>query len=310
MHPSRATLAALLTFVVVALAGCGGGAAASPISDPTAILTQSIEAARAAKTVHVKVDVAGKVPIGDLSGLLAGGLSGIPGGSAAPTPSSAASASGASAGLDLTGTTAEGDLDFADTAAHIAFAAPALLGVTGDLIAVDGAAYLKVSLLGDKYQKLDETPGSTASPGASLSPSGSAASPLPTAGMVDSLKTALGQLKTPPTKLADEQCGDTTCYHVRVTLDQSTTSALESLAPGVTGTGTVDVWVRQNDLRPSQIVIKGDSGTAAGMTVTATFSDWDKAVSIQAPPADQVTSGGSLLPSFSIPSFAIPSPSG
>ena len=298
MHRSRATLAALLTLVVLAIAACGGGAAASPISDPKAILVKSVEAAQAAKTVHVKADIAGKLQIGDLSGLL-GGLSGS---SAAPVPSTSPAASGSSGALDLTGTTAEGDLDLANKAAHIAFAAPGLLGLTGDLIAVDGAAYLKVSLLGDKYQKLDQTPGSTASPAATASPS-------PTAGMLDSLQTALDQLKTPPTKLADEQCGDTTCYHVQVTLDQSTTGALASLAPGVTGTGTLDVWVRQNDLRPSQVVIKGDSGTATGMTLKVTFSDWDKAVSIQAPPADQVSSGGSLIPSFSIPSFALPSPS-
>jgi hypothetical protein len=127
--------------------------------------------------------------------------------------------------------------------------------------------------------------------------------------MVDELRTTLDGLKTPPVKLADEQCGDATCYHVQVTLDQATTGALESLAPGVTGTGTVDVWVRQNDLRPSRIVLKGEGGTAAGLTLTLTFSDWDKSVSIQAPPADQVSSGGSLFPSFAIPSFAIPSAS-
>ena len=300
MHRSRATLVALTTLVVLAVAACGG-AAASPISDPKEILVKSVEAAQAAKTVHVKLEVAGKVPIGDLSGLL-GGLSGVPGASSAPLPSTAPGASASPAGIDLSGTTAEGDLDLAKTAAHIGFSAPSLLDLTGDLIAVDGAAYLKVSLLGDKYQKLGGTPGSTASPGASASPS-------PTAGMLDSLRSALDQLKTPPTKLADEQCGDTKCYHVQVTLDQSTTGGLESLAPGVTGTGTVDVWVRQNDLRPSQVVIKGDSGSAAGLTLTLTLSDWDKAVSIQAPPADQISSGGSLLPSFSIPSFALPSPS-
>lgn len=301
MYRPRATLVALLTLVVLALAACGGGAAASPISDPKEILVQSVDAAQAAKTVHVKLDVAGKLPLGDLSGLL-GGLSGIPGASGAPLASAAPGASGSSAGLDLTGTTAEGDIDLANTAAHIGFTVPPLLDLTGDLIAVGGAAYLKVSLLGDKYQQLGQTPGSTASPGATASPS-------PTAGMLDSLRTSLDQLKTPPTKLPDEQCGDTQCYHVQVTLDQTATGALESLAPGVTGTGTVDVWVRKNDLRPSQVVIKGDSGTAAGLTLTLTFSDWDKSVSIQAPPADQIGTGGLGIPSFAIPSFALPSPS-
>src|SRR5512135_751157 len=126
MDRPRATLVALLTLVVLALAACGGGAAASPISDPKEILGKSVEAAQAAKTVHVKLDVAGKLPIGDLSGLL-GSLSGIPGASSAPLPSAAAGASASPAGIDLSGTTAEGELDLANTAAHIGFSAPSLL---------------------------------------------------------------------------------------------------------------------------------------------------------------------------------------
>jgi hypothetical protein len=295
MIRSRATLVALLALTVLGVAACGGSPTASPISDAKEILVRSVEAAQSAKTVHVKVELSGSLPMGDLSGLLGG--FGLPGASAAPSPSAAASASGSE--LKLDGTTAEGDVDFEHSAAHIGFSAPALLGLTGDFIAVDGAAYVKVSLLGDQYQRLDSGAAGSASP----SP---VASPSPTAPVADQLQQALDALPTPPTKLADETCGDTTCYHVQLTLDQASAGALESLAPGVTGSGTVDVYVRQNDLRPSRIIFTGEGGSASGLTLTLTFSDWDKSVSIQAPPADQIGSGGLGIPSFALPSFPVP----
>jgi hypothetical protein len=291
----RATLVALLTLAALVAAGCGGSTTASPIADAKEILVRSAEAAQSAKTVHVKVELAGSLPMGDLSGIL-GGL--LPGASAAPSASPAASSS--SSGLKLDGTTAEGDVDFEGPAAHLGFTAPALLGLTGDLIAVDDAVYVKVSLFGDKYQKLDSSSLGGATPSPAVSPS-------PTAPLTDQLQQALDALPTPPTKLADETCGDTQCYHVQVKLDQATAGALESLAPGVTGSGTLDVYVRKNDLRPSRIVFTGEAGSASGLTLTVTFSDWDKSVSIQAPPADQVSSGGLDIPSFAIPSFPLPS---
>ncbi len=73
------------------------------------------------------------------------------------------------------------------------------------------------------------------------------------------------------------------------------------MAPGVTANGTLDVYVRQNDLRPSRIVVSGDAsdaGQSGNLTATVTFSGWDAAVDIKAPPADQVTEDGFPLPSL------------
>ncbi|HYM83096.1 MAG TPA: hypothetical protein VEY67_02955 [Candidatus Dormibacteraeota bacterium] len=296
MARSRATVVALLSLVALVAAACGGTPAASPIADPKEILVRAVEATQQAKTVHVKVEVTGSVPLGDLGGLFGG--SGIPGASGVPNGASSQpspAASGSAAGLKLDGTTAEGDVDLSKTAAHIGFSAPSLLGLTGDLIVVDRVGYLKVSMLGEKYQRLDQSSGAQASASPAASASGS--------GALDELRTQLDKLKTPPQKLADETCGDAQCYHVRVRLDQSDAAGLASIAPGVSGSGTVDVWVRTNDLRPARLVLTGDSGSAAGLSLTVTLSGWDAAVTVTAPPADQVTSGSGLFPSFAIPSF-------
>jgi hypothetical protein len=292
---STSLLPALAGALAILVAACSG-ATASPIADPTEILVKSVEATQGATSVHVKVELGGEVPF-DLGGLM-------PGASASPSGGGS---------LDISGSTIEGDLDLAKGGAHLTFALPSLMNLTGDIIAVDDAAYVKVGLLGDKYLKFDQSTAGDLMP--STAPSSPEASPTDP---LDELRAGLAALDPAPTKLPDEQCGDATCYRVQVKVDSSEAVGLESLAPGMSGSGTVDVWVRQNDLRPAQISVtaNGSEGTtAASLTATVTFSDWDKGVTIQAPPADQVTDGSSFLPGLlpgglpSLPPDLFPSPS-
>ena len=52
----------------------------------------------------------------------------------------------------LTGTTASADVDFAKPALKATFAVPAMLGLAGGLIAVDGKSYIKTTITGPLYQ--------------------------------------------------------------------------------------------------------------------------------------------------------------
>ena len=54
-----------------------------------------------------------------------------------------------------TGWTLEGDLDIKDSEVKFSVSVPALLSFAADFVATGGNAYLKTSLTGDKYQKLD-----------------------------------------------------------------------------------------------------------------------------------------------------------
>ena len=60
-------------------------------------------------------------------------------------------------------------------------------------------------------------------------------------------------------------------------------SGLASDAP--TGSGTVDVWVRKGDLRPSKVNISASSGDTGTIAVAIVFSAYDAAVTVN-PPAD------------------------
>jgi len=249
-------LLALGLVASLALGACGGEPAASPISDPTEILTKSLDAAAAAQSVHVKGEIAGSVAL-DLTG------------------------QGGGAPLDLTGTTIEADVDLADGNLQASFSAPSLFALSGELIALGQDSYLKISLLGDKYQKSTST---------ADSPTGALRDPQ---GAIADLKTSLDELPTPPTKAPDEKCGDADCY--RVTADVPTTDVggalggvLGSAAPDVSGSGTVDVWVRKDDLLPAKVAITADGGAEGTITVTLELTRWDEPVSISAPPADRV----------------------
>ena len=104
--------------------------------------------------------------------------------------------------------------------------------------------------------------------------------------MTAELDKFLSQPGVAPTKLADEKCGDRDCYHVSLNLTSDqlggvVTGALASAAP--TGSGTIDVWVQKNDLRPVKVTITADGGAQGTAAVTLTLSKYDEPVTIDAP---------------------------
>ncbi|HEY6057349.1 MAG TPA: LppX_LprAFG lipoprotein, partial [Candidatus Limnocylindrales bacterium] len=185
---------------------------------------------------------------------------------------------GGAGALDLAGTTANGDVDIANKKAHISFDAPALLGTGADIIVVDQVSYVKISGpfgSGDKYQKQEST----------SDPTDLASDPQKA---IADLKAGLDKLSTPPTKGADERCGDKDCYKVTLKLAASDLGGLASSVPGVSGDGTIDVWVHKDDLRPAKLQIGVNAGDQGAVTITLELTNYDGSVSIQAPPADQI----------------------
>jgi len=291
----------LLAIAAIAIAACSAAPGATPIADPTDIVTQSLDSLSKAQTVHVKADVTGTVPF-DLSSLMGGG-------------SGAPAASGGS--MDLAGSYIELTVDINGKKGTVAVSVPVLLGLRADVIVDGDTTYLKMNLLGDKWTKSVSSP----DPGASPSPSQDVAS------MTADLKKALTAAGVKTEKLADEKCGDVDCYHVKITAPASALSgeaggllsglggslggdlgSLASQAPGasplVGGDVTIDWYAQKSDLRPAKIVLAADAG-GAPITITAVMDSYDKPVTVSPPPADQVTDQpGFQLPSFEIPSLA------
>ena len=264
-------LVAILATVVLA---CGGSAAKPALTDPKEILANTASSLSGLKTVHVKATVTGKLDAGALSG---------------------GTGSGGMA-IDLTGTTLEGDIDVADSEAKLSVSVPALLGLSADVIATGGQAWIKTSLSPDgKYHKLDLSSMTAGLPLPSL-PTG-AASPDPSAvsAMLDQLKAELDKLP-PPTKLADEKIGDQDCYHVQLKVNSSDIPQASGMLNGATGSVTLDVWTRKSDYRPARIGIAVDGGSEGNLAIQIDLTNYDAPVTVTAPPADQVSDQPFSLP--------------
>ena len=262
------------TIAVLAIA-CGGKPAASELTDPTAILQAAATTTAAAKTVHLDVKADGSLALDVL-------------GTGSGTP------------LQLTGSTATGDVDLKGGDARVTFALPGILGLRGELIAVDGTGYLKTSLTGPQYRSMALGGGAVALPSGSPD----------TASMLSALSTFLAKPELAPTKGADVACGGTTCYAITISLTPEEIAALSkdagSLAlpsalpvpmPSLGELGVdLTIQVEKDTTRLAGVKAVIGSGTPAAsgstgagdMTVDVTFSKWDEAVSIAAPPADQV----------------------
>jgi hypothetical protein len=267
-----AVLTAILAVVVTA---CGTTTPA--LTDPTEILTKSALALKDVKTMHLQVDLSGKVAL-DLTG------------------------TGSNSQLDLAGTTATLDIDVAGQKVKATGLAPALLNSGGEVIVADGAIYYKITgpfAQGTKYSKIPIP----ASPGFSPAPGTSLAASLNPQVAIDELNKALAKLPSAPTKLADEKCGDVDCYHVSIHLSAEDIAKLSSPRPlpsASTADVTIDVWTRKSDLRPARMSFGVNAGAQGTITVTITPT-YDAPLSIAAPPADQVSEGSGLP--FPIPSL-------
>ena len=256
----RASALAALTIVAAVASACGPSAPA--LTDPTEIVTAALTSTEAAKSVHIDVAVDGTATIA------------LPGAGAAGAP------------IKLDGTTAAVDLDLAGGAAKATFAAPALFNVAGEVIVVDGKAYLKTTLQGPQYQVVDL--------GQAL-----AVDPTDTSSMVDALGDLLLKPGVDPVKGDDVACGSKQCYTVKADLTAEELAALggtgatTGLPVDLTG-ASLAVTVRVEKDLPHHLAglnVAVTTGDANVLTLDAILSRWDEPVTITAPPADQVKGG-------------------
>jgi hypothetical protein len=244
----------------LAILACNSTPPGPALTDPTAIVTAALKSTEAAKTVHVDLAVDGTASIN----LGLGGTSGTP--------------------IDVSGTTASADIDFARPAAKATFAVKAGAQVSGELIAVDGTTYLKTSLTGPLY---------VASP-AGAQP----VDPSQINGVIDNLGDLLLKEGITLVKGDDVACGSKQCYTVsaNLTAEQLGTTGLGSgtgLPIDLTG-ATLKLTVRVEKDLPYHLagvaaILSMSDGSA--LTFELTASKWDEPVTISAPPADQVKQG-------------------
>jgi hypothetical protein len=242
------------------LAACKG---AATITDPTDIITQGLTATTSLKSFHVSLALDGSVTM-----------------------------PGSPAKIDLGSTSLDADIDIAGRQAHLTFAVPAFLSLTGDVLLIGKDLWVKTSMGGDKYSHM-----AADFPGASFQPTAS----LDTASMVKKVKDFLAKDGVVTKKLADVACGDRQCYQVSVTIPSSLmkdAGAVASLDPTtVFGDALVlNMLFDREKLYLTALSTDVASDTMGTFSITLNFSNFDEAVTLSPPPDAQVTEGEFTIP--------------
>jgi hypothetical protein len=231
--------------VILALAASACGPAPGPSPNPTQILNESIGSLSALKSAHIHIDVAGSAKLDILN-------------------------IGLASTIDLTGTTADIDVDLVGDKVHATVTIPTLFGATADLIQIGPDQYLKSSISGPKYRK-------------------TTAVPIDPQALIKGVQDVLAKLPAPPVRGADEKIGDQLCYRLTLKMTAADIRSLGAPLPAtMTGDGTIDAWVRMNDSRPAKVVATLNGGDQGSLTLTILPSNFDVPIAIDPPPADQI----------------------
>jgi hypothetical protein len=236
------------------------------LTDPAEILTRGAQATAHADSFHFSMSVEGRVVDAD---------SGDP--------------------IPLDGVSVDGDFDIASEAAQVAFSLPMLFGMEGEVIVIGEDVYLLTAMAGDQWLHLPAESDEETEPG------GDPPTDQEIADKVNEFVTTDG---VGVSLLADQACGDDTCYHLQVSVSEEALAAHQAEMPDVgapemggvgemlpnpdfSGPAVVDLLFDKNGLWLRSIVVASE-GEAGAASFTVDFNEYDTAFDISAPPADQV----------------------
>jgi hypothetical protein len=249
-------VAAIASTTSLVLAACSPAPAAPALSDPKEILVQTVTSLKDVKTLEFTGSLTGTLNSPELGGA-----------------------------LDLSSTKLSGAVDIPGKKAKFNVDAPSLMGTKVDALLLDTAAYYKID--GVLSSMVGGTPGKYTKVDVPAEAGTAANDPAEIAKGIDELKKGLDQLPSPPTKGADEKCGDQDCYHVTLKMTAADVKKLNPMADAGEGDFTLDIWSRKSDVRPAKIAVTVTTPQTGTVGVTFEFK-YDVSVSVDAPPADQV----------------------
>jgi hypothetical protein len=246
---------ALVTALALVLAACGATPAAPALTDPKDIVTKAVTALPDVKSFEFTGSFTGNVKAAQLGT------------------------------FDLSTIKMAGAVDIANKTAKFTLDAPTLLGTKVDALVVGNDAYYKITgvfaqmvpgSVPDKFTKVP-VPTSSTNPVAAATDMTK---------LVAQLQEGLGKLPSLLTKAADEKCGDVDCYHVSTVVTAAQAKALDASST-LDGDVTVDLWTLKSNYRPAKFGLSIVSPSLGTFGVSMDVK-YDVAVSVAAPPADQV----------------------
>jgi hypothetical protein len=234
-----------------------GGAAAPAVADPREIVTQGLEATAELTSVHLLLSVDGTASISELGG----------------------------GEMSLNGTRLEGDVDIENQQGHLTFAVPPLLGLQGEVIQIGQDSYVKTSMTGELWSKSE------------VSESDPVAGAMDPQEQLDEIRAFLDEDGVELEKLEDTECGERTCYQVRLTIPaELIADAAEGAEVDPTEflgeTLVLDLLFDREEMWLSGMSTELSAESVGELSLTLTLSAFNEPVEVEAPPEDEVTEGG------------------
>lgn len=191
--------------------------------------------------------------------------------------------------MNLRGTELSGDLDIANEQARLEFSVPAMFGLAGEVVQIGQDTYMKTSLTGETWSK------------STLSEDDPISGVTDPTEQLDRVRAFLDKEGVAIEKLDDAECGEETCYAVRLTIPAAVLAeagAGEDMDPGeLVGEALVlDLLFDREDRWLTQASTRIIAESVGELTLSLSFSAFNESVEIEAPPADQVTEGGEGMP--------------
>ncbi len=177
----------------------------------------------------------------------------------------------------LTGSVADGDVDFANKRAHVIGGAPGIPGVSGELIVIDPYAYYRG--YGQTVYQLEDDSTLPFNPALSSGP----------LYVVTQMLAVANDSGSSPVLVGTEQEPSGPAYHIRVSVSQSAlNSNLSSLqVVQALGSGQLDIWITQDSFELERMEFSTSDPSAGAAAVRLQLSNWNNVPFIEGPPPEQ-----------------------
>jgi len=182
--------------------------------------------------------------------------------------------------VSLSGTVADGDIDFAKKAAHVTGGMPGLPGMSGEIIVVQPFAYFR----GYKETQFTQQDSSALS----IDPSDQSTSLY----FIQQIVGAASDKTLSPVLVGVEQEPGGPSYHIRVAVTQAALSSQLSNLVSLQekGNGQMDLWITQGDFQLERLEFSTSDPAAGTAAIRLTLSHWNSVGAITQPAYNQVAS--------------------
>ena len=198
-----------------------------------------------------------------------------------PTPTPVPTPTPGPLTIPLDGTTASGDIDASNAAAHITGTLPGLPDFAGQVLVVDGNAYLRVP-----GQSIFSTEAASSLP---LNPADSSGGVL---AEFQTILTTVDDKDLNPKLLGIESRPGGPCYHIQVQAAPDVVSNVLDLTGQGVGYAIVDMWIYQSNFLIEHMDLHTSDPLAGSAAIRLVLSEYNSIAPIVAPAAGQFDPSG------------------